>query len=152
MKYYPILLNIKDKLVAVIGGGEVALRKIKDLLDAEARIRVISPDMHEKILELADIHSNRMELVAREYKKGDLDGAGLAFSATNIGSVNKLVFEEAEDRNIFLNTVDDPPNCSFIIPSQVRRGDLILSLSTSGASPAMAARLRREIEKHTGQH
>ncbi len=146
MSYYPILLNIQDRLVAVIGGGEVALRKVKDLLEAGARMRIVSPQFHPEIESLAASHPGRIALVRRRYEPGDLAGTALAFSTTDSPGVNRAVFAEAEERGIFLNAVDDPPNCSFIVPSTTRKGGLIIAVSTGGASPAMAAKLRRRLE------
>jgi precorrin-2 dehydrogenase/sirohydrochlorin ferrochelatase len=148
MKLYPIFLNITNRKVVIIGGGEVALRKIRDLLKAGARISAISPVFHQDILKLSDEHGDNLELIEREYREGDLFDTSLAFSATDDPEINRRVFDEAEKKNIFINSADDPPNCSFIVPSSSQRGDLILALSTGGASPAMSARLRRELESH----
>jgi precorrin-2 dehydrogenase / sirohydrochlorin ferrochelatase len=145
MAYYPVLLDINDKPVTVIGGGEVALRKVADLCRAGARVRVIAPRIHEGIASRAADGTVRLE--TREYTEGDLEGAALVFSCTNDASVNARVYHEAQTRGIFINAVDDPPNCSFIVPSFTQKGDFLLAVSTSGASPAMAARLRRLIEK-----
>ncbi len=148
MKLYPIMVNMNGKSAVIIGGGEVAARKVSDLLEAGALVKVISPEFHDEIIKTADLYSDRVSLVKRKYVKNDLEGAFLVFSATNDSAVNAEVFREAEERGILINAVDDPPNCSFYVPSFVRKGDLLFALSTSGASPAMAARLRREIEKH----
>lgn len=146
MGLYPVLLNMEGKTAAVVGGGEVALRKINDLLEAGARVRVISPRMHERIEDLARSRPREVDLVRREYREGDLDGALLAFAAADDTAVNRRVFEEAGRRSIFVNAVDDPPNCTFYVPSFIRKGDLILAVSTGGASPAYAARVRRMLE------
>lgn len=148
MNLYPIMVNMDGKPVVIIGGGEVAARKVSDLIKTGALIKVISPEFNAEIIRSEQSYSNGVTLVKRKYKKGDLDGAMIVFSATNDPKVNEDVFREAEDRKILINAVDDPPNCSFYVPSFVKRGDLLLALSTGGASPAMAARLRREIEKH----
>ncbi len=148
MALYPLLMNLEDKFIVIIGGGEVAFRKVQDLCQAGAVVQVISPWMHPDLEKLAGEPGSRITLKKRKYKKGDLKGAMLVFSATNQPGVNRLVFREAKKRNTFINAVDDPPNCTFIVPSVERRGDLVLALSTSGSSPAMAARLRREIASH----
>lgn len=145
MKLYPVMVNMEGRLAVVVGGGEVAARKVADLLDSGAKVKVISPRFNEEILENKD--NSSLELLKREYEYGDLDGAALVFSATNDRSVNELVFMEAEGRNIFINAVDDPDNCSFYVPSFTRKGDFLFALSTAGASPAYAARIRRELEK-----
>jgi precorrin-2 dehydrogenase / sirohydrochlorin ferrochelatase len=144
MNYYPALLNLEERPVTVIGGGQVALRKVTDLCAAGARVRVVAPCVLEEIASLAA--DGAVVLEKREYRTGDLEGAALVFSCTNDQAVNALVFGEAQARGIFINAVDDPPNCSFIVPSFSQRGDFLLAVSTSGASPAMAARLRRMIE------
>jgi precorrin-2 dehydrogenase/sirohydrochlorin ferrochelatase len=147
MKLYPVLLNIEGALAVVVGGGEVALRKALDLLDAGARVRVVSPRLHPELVDAARANAERLVLVERAYRAGDLEGAALVFTATDSPDVNRSVFEEAGRRGIFINSADDPPNCSFYLPSFVRRGDFIMAVSTSGASPAYAARLRRALEK-----
>jgi len=147
MKLYPVLLNIEERLAVVVGGGEVALRKVLDLIDAGARVKVVSPRMHADLEEAARANAATLRLERREYRDGDLEGASLAFAATDSSAVNRAVFEEAGRRGIFINSADDPPNCSFYLPSSVRRGDFLMAVSTSGASPAYAARLRRSLEK-----
>lgn len=148
MKLYPIMINIEDRPVAIIGGGNVALRKALDLLEIGANVTVIAPEIHDGFNALVRDYGDRVSLVKREYVSGGLENYSLVFSATNSAEVNNAVYMEAYAKNIFINAVDDPPNCSFFIPSFIRRGDLILSLSTSGSSPAFAARLRRVLEKN----
>jgi len=148
MKLYPVMMNLDKRLAVIIGGGSVAARKAADLFEAGAVIKVISPDFDPEIMEMSRNYPDRVEIFQRVYKVGDLEGAVLVFSATDDPEVNGHVFREAEERNILINAVDDPPNCSFYVPSFVRKGDLIFSLSTCGASPAMAARLRRMMEAH----
>lgn len=141
------MINLEGRPAVVVGGGEVALRKVQDLLAAGAAVQVIAPELHTGIEEQAG-HEGRLTITKREYREGDLEGALLVFSATNSADVNRHVYAEAQNRNILINAVDDPPNCTFYIPSFVRRGSMLLTLSTSGTSPAMAARLRRELEQH----
>lgn len=148
MKLYPIMVNMSNKPAVIIGGGEVAARKVLDLLEAGAVVKVISPDFNDEILNAQKLYTDKLALSKRKYEKNDLEGAYIVFSATNDSAVNAEVFREAEERGILINAVDDPPNCSFYIPSFVRKGDLLFAISTAGASPAMAARLRREIEIH----
>ena len=148
MKLYPIFLNIENRHIVVIGGGEVALRKISDLLSRDACITAIAPDFHGEIHRLIDEYPDTLTLIQREYREGDLESAALVFSATDDTETNRRVYIEAERRNILINAVDDPPHCSFYIPSWMQRGELMLALSTGGASPAMSARLRRELEQH----
>jgi precorrin-2 dehydrogenase/sirohydrochlorin ferrochelatase len=148
MKLYPIMINIEGRPIAMIGGGKVALRKTRDLLETGAKVTVIAPEIHEGFNDLVNKYGDRVELVKDKYKSGSLENYSLVFSATNSTEVNNSVYNEAHAKNVFINAVDDPPNCSFFIPSFIRRGDLILSLSTSGSSPAFAARLRRVLEKN----
>ncbi len=143
MKYYPIFLNLRNKHSVIIGGGDVALRKVKDLLEAGAFVKIISPHFHE---ELQLLNNQNLQRIQREYREGDLKGAALVFSATDDPETNRRVFVEAEDRGIFINSVDDPEHCSFIVPSSFARGNLIVAISTSGASPALAAKIRRNLE------
>jgi len=148
MKLYPVMINMNGKLAVIIGGGEVAARKVSDLLEAGAVVKVISPEISREIIDASGSCSGRVALLKRKYINNDLEGAFLVFSATNDQAVNAEVFREAEEKKILINAVDDPTNCSFYVPSFVRKGDMLFALSTGGASPAMAARLRREIEKH----
>lgn len=148
MKYYPIMINIEGKPVTVIGAGDVAFRKIVDLLEQGACVTVIATEVGDAVMQLRENCSpERLVLKERPYREGDLAGASLVFSATNDGAVNEAVYREASDRSILINAVDDPPHCSFIVPSWFKRGDLVVSVSTGGASPSMAARIRRDLEK-----
>ena len=144
MRYYPVFLDIAAKPVVVIGGGEVALRKVEGLLDAGARVTVVSPELHPDLGTLAV--EGRVKHIAREYERGDLQGYVLAFVGTDDRSLNAIVAREGRERGVWVNAVDDPPNCDFIMPGIVRRGDLIVAVSTSGGSPAMARKMREEME------
>jgi precorrin-2 dehydrogenase/sirohydrochlorin ferrochelatase len=152
MKLYPIMINIEGRPVAMIGGGNVALRKTRDLLETGAKVTVIAPEIHDGFNQLVLEYGDRVELLKDKYKSGSLENYSLVFSATNSSEVNNSVYNEAHAKNVFINAVDDPPNCSFFIPSFIRRGDLILSLSTSGSSPAFAARLRRVLAGHVPEN
>ena len=152
MNLYPIMLNIEGRLVAVIGGGEVALRKIHDLVAAGARVRVVSPVINQGIYSLMEEQGAEFEIMERVYRQGDLSGAALVISATDDPDVNRMVYEEACSSNIFINAADDPPNCSFYVPAAVRKGELLVTISTGGASPAYASRLRRQIENVIPAH
>jgi precorrin-2 dehydrogenase/sirohydrochlorin ferrochelatase len=147
MKLYPVFANIENRLAVIVGGGDVAYRKLIDLLDSGAMIKIIAPDIHKDIKELQKLNSNSVEILQREYKQGDLNRAYIVFAATNNPIVNKSVYQDALENQIFMNSADDPVNCSFYVPSITRKGDLIIAVSTSGDSPAMAARLRRILEK-----
>ncbi len=140
---------MEDKFVVVIGGGKVAERKILTLLDKGAKIKVISPELTPKLRELAELKHIIWE--NREYQKGDLKGAFLVIGATNNPLVQEQVFQEAEELGIPCNVVDKPEFCSFIVPSTIQRGDLTIAISTSGASPAVARRIRETLEEIFGQ-
>jgi precorrin-2 dehydrogenase/sirohydrochlorin ferrochelatase len=141
--FYPVFLNLKGKRVVVIGGGEVADRKIQSLMDTGASILVVSPEVTSGIASLFE--QKRIHLFNRHYVAGDCAGAALVFSATGDAEISRAVYEEATALGIFINTADQPAQCSFIMPAVVRRGDIGVAISTSGTSPALAARLRRKI-------
>jgi precorrin-2 dehydrogenase/sirohydrochlorin ferrochelatase len=148
MKLYPIFLNVENKLAVIIGGGEVAYRKLNDLFDSGAKIKVIAPVIHKDIIDLQTKNPGSIKIVQRGYRYGDIKGAYIVFAASDNPEINKAIFLEAEKKRIPVNSADDPANCSFIVPSMARKGDFILAVSTSGDSPAMAARLRRSLEKN----
>ncbi|MBI5642351.1 MAG: bifunctional precorrin-2 dehydrogenase/sirohydrochlorin ferrochelatase [Deltaproteobacteria bacterium] len=148
MRYYPVFADIKDKPCKVIGGGKVAERKVEGLLKAGASVTVISPRISKTLDSLAKKGS--ISLIKRRYREGDLTGVFLAVSASDSESVNKTVYNEALRAGILINTVDDPERCSFIVPSVVDRGSLIIAISTSGKSPALARKLREGLEKTIG--
>ena len=142
--YYPVYLNLRGRRCVIIGGGKVAEGKIARLLDSGARICVVSPDATPGIRQFVADGSVQWE--ARKYRDGDLDGAFIAIAATNVREVNRRIFEEANERGVMLNAVDDPPNCSFIAPSIVQRGPVTLAISTGGVSPALARKLRESLQ------
>lgn len=126
----------------------MAERKVAGLLEAGARVKVIAPEVTEGLSRLAE--EGRIELELRPYRRGDLRGAFLVIAATDDPKVQEEVFAEAEEERIFCNVVDRPALCSFIVPSVVKRGRLQLAISTSGASPALARRLREQLEEQFG--
>lgn len=142
--YYPIYLDLTGKRCVVIGGGEVAERKVQGLTESDANVTVISPEATEYIRRSSEAGSLAWE--PREYREGDLTGAFLAIAATDRGSVNEAIAAEATKEKVVLNVVDDPPLCTFIAPSVVRRGVVTLAVSTGGASPALARKLRESLE------
>ncbi len=146
MHLYPIMLNLKDKTVVVIGGGNVASRKVEDLVNTGAIINIVSPVFNDRIDELAKINPNTIKLIKRNYRKEDLHGSSLVFSTSSDPETNKKIYEHCVVKNILLNAADDPGNCSFYIPSCFKKDDLIVAVSTTGASPAFASKLRKDIE------
>ncbi len=147
--YYPVFLNLRVKKCTVVGGGEVALRKVKTILDSGADITVISPIFHPRFSELAGRKS--VHLVERAYRTGDLKGAAVVIAATDSGRTNRKVAGDARKRKAFVNVVDDPASSDFILPSLFRKGGLIVAVSTGGASPALARRIRMDLERTFGE-
>jgi precorrin-2 dehydrogenase/sirohydrochlorin ferrochelatase len=144
MRYYPVFLDIAGKPVVVIGGGEVALRKVEVLLNAGAEVTLVSPSLHPGLEPL--VAAGKVNHIARPYQPGDVEGYALAFVGTDDRSANEAVAREGKERGVWVNAVDDPPNCDFIMPGVVSRGGLIIAVSTSGGSPAMARKMREELE------
>ncbi|HDL86321.1 MAG TPA: bifunctional precorrin-2 dehydrogenase/sirohydrochlorin ferrochelatase [Candidatus Acetothermia bacterium] len=149
MKSYPIfLVKLQDKCCILVGGGDVAERKVHSLLEVEARVTVISPSLTVGLQQL--VEEGRVELVLREYQRGDLAEAFLVIGATDDADTNEQVWQEAVERGLLVNIVDDLARCNFIVPSLVRRGNLCLAISTGGKSPALAKRLRERLEAEFG--
>jgi siroheme synthase-like protein len=148
MTLFPMFVKLEGKLVVVVGGGEIAAGKIDGLLRAGARIHVVAPEVVPAFVE--PIRGRKVEWIPRKFEARDLDGATLAIAATSGHGVNAAVFREAEARGIFCNAVDDIENCHFYYGSIVQRGDLQIAISTNGKSPALAQRLRQELEKQFG--
>lgn len=126
----------------------MAQRKVEGLVEGQASVTVISPSTTKVLDALAA--QGLIRIIRREYRQGDLEGAFLVISATDNEGINKAVFAEAQKKGILINVVDQPELCNFIVPSMVRRGDLVISISTSGKCPALARRVRKEIEKQYG--
>jgi len=143
MDLFPIFLKIAAHPCIVIGAGHLAESKIESLRAAHARVTVIAPQGTKRIAELAA--EGEIEWHRREYASGDLTGNFLVIAATNVPAVNRAVHHEATGKNILCNAVDDPPFCDFYFPSVVRRGDLQIAISTAGASPALAQKIRKDI-------
>jgi precorrin-2 dehydrogenase / sirohydrochlorin ferrochelatase len=141
---YPIFLNLSGRRCVVVGGGEVASRKARKLLQARAEVVVISPEI------TPELESVAVEVHRRPYKEGDLDDAYLAFAATDSREVNAAVAREAKERGILLNVADRPSEGDFALPSTLRRGRLQVAVSTGGASPALARGIKDELEESFG--
>lgn len=143
---YPItLIGLEEARCVVVGGGQVAARKVAALRQAGARPQVISPFVCEALQRQAE--ADEIELIQRGYQPGDLEGARLVIAATDDPATNKAVWQEAQARGSLVNVVDDPPHCNFYVPATVRRGALTLSISTAGNSPALARRIRQALEQ-----
>ncbi len=147
--YFPVCLDIRERRCIVVGGGRVAERKAKGLLEHGGLVRVISPDITPDLNRLKE--EGRLKWLNRDYQDGDLAEAFLVIAATDDTSVQARVFAEAEMRRIMVNVADVPKWCNFILPATARRGDLAISVSTGGKSPALAKRLRQELEDQFGE-
>lgn len=149
MELYPVNLDLADKPCAVIGGGKVARRKVDGLLRAGARVTVISPEIVSAIAALAEI--KKIFYWPRSYEPGDLRGFFLVICAANRQEVNLKAAVEAKQCGALVNVVDGSDRSDFFVPAQVRRGDLLLTVSTGGRSPALAGQVRRSLEATYGE-
>jgi precorrin-2 dehydrogenase/sirohydrochlorin ferrochelatase len=149
MRYYPINLDIKNRNVLVVGGGGVGSRKVKTLLSCGARVTVVSREVSAQLQALAA--SGEIRLEQRSYQSDDLDGMFLVIGATNDEKLNRQISRDAEQLNTLCNIADRPEVCNFILPSIVHRDDLVITISTSGKSPALAKKLRKDLEKQFGE-
>ena len=143
MGYYPMCLDMAGRPCLVVGGGPVAERKVVGLLQAGARLTVVSPAVTPQLDDWG--REGRIRLVRRGYESSDLAGQSLAFVATDDGVVNVDVARDARAAGLLINTADDPAHCDFILPAVLRRGELTVTVSTGGASPALARMLRDEL-------
>jgi len=146
--FYPVFLNLRGRRAVVIGGGAVAEQKVLGLLGAGAHVTVVSPETTPRLAELAAVGG--IDLRRRAYRSGDLAGAWLAVAGTDDRASNARVWAEAEREGVLLNAVDDLDHCSFIAPAIHREGDITVAVSTSGKSPALAARLRQRMARLIG--
>ena len=142
---YPVNLVLDGRRCLVVGGGKIALRKVEGLLSCGARVRVVAPHITPELRMLTDVMFDE-----RPWRPDDLAGVWLVIAATDDPAVNGAVFQAGERAGIWVNGADDPANCSFTLPSVVRRGDLQIAVSTSGRSPALASWLRRRLEGEIG--
>jgi len=149
MSLFPMFAKLQGRTVVVVGGGPIAEGKISGLFGAGANVRVVAPEATLQIAEWAI--GGRLVWHARKFLPSDLDGASLAIAATSAPGVNRAVFQECEARGIFCNAVDDIENCHFYYGAVVQRGDLQIAISTNGKSPALAQRIRQEIEVTYGE-
>src|ERR671924_1010964 len=147
--FYIACLRLTGRRCVVVGGGDVGLEKVEGLLACDARVVLVAPTAVPELEELAAEGS--IEWLRREYRSGDLEGTFVAIAATDDTDVNIRVFEDAERRAMLVNVVDVPPLCSFILPAIVRQGPLAIAISTAGASPALAKRIRAEIAAAYGE-
>jgi uroporphyrin-III C-methyltransferase / precorrin-2 dehydrogenase / sirohydrochlorin ferrochelatase len=144
MSLFPMFVKLQGRRVLVVGGGSIAASKIPGLLQARAHVRVLAPQVNVQIADW--VRAGEIDWAAKEFEISDLQGAHLVIAATSLAQVNAAVFQAAEARGIFCNAVDDIENCHFYYGSIVQRGDLQIAISTNGKSPALAQRLRKELE------
>jgi precorrin-2 dehydrogenase/sirohydrochlorin ferrochelatase len=149
MKYYPVYLDLRDRPCVVIGGGTVAERKALALLEAGAEVTIISPALTPKLAELSD--TGKITHLQKQYEEKDLSGEFLVIAATPSAEVNTLVAAACRKKRMLVNVAVPPEANSFIVPSVVERGDLLIAISTSGASPALAKKIKQDIEQRYGK-
>jgi precorrin-2 dehydrogenase/sirohydrochlorin ferrochelatase len=149
MRYFPVQLDICNRCCLVVGGGGVGTRKVTSLLACGARVTVVSPAASEALRGLAD--RGQIALRLREYVSADLDGMFLVIGATDDETLNRRISADAERARLLCNIADRPEKCNFILPAIVQRGDLVLTVSTSGKSPALAKKLRQDLERQFGE-
>jgi precorrin-2 dehydrogenase / sirohydrochlorin ferrochelatase len=145
---FPMFLKLTGRRCVVVGAGQLGESKIASLLDAGAEVMVIAPQATSRVQDLAA--QGKLRWLNRPFAAGDLDAAFLAVAATASPEIDETIFRECQRRGVLCNTVDDPPHCDFFYGAVVRRGLLQIAISTGGASPALAARLRRELEQQFG--
>jgi len=149
--YYPVFLDLADRPCLVVGGGPVAEGKVAGLLAAGARVTVVSPTVTARLAGWAA--EGRLVHLAREYRPGDVDGRRLALVATDDVAVTRAVVADGRARSVWVNAADEPARCDFILPAVIRRGRLVVAVSTGGASPAAARAIREELEGYlTEEH
>jgi precorrin-2 dehydrogenase / sirohydrochlorin ferrochelatase len=147
--FYIACLKLTGRRCVVVGGGEIGLEKVEGLLACDGRVVLIAPEAEDELQRLAAEGS--IEWIRREYRPGDLEATFIAIAATNDTDVNIRVYQDAEARAMLVNVVDVPPLCNFILPAIVRTGPLAIAISTAGASPALAKRIKSEIAEVYGE-
>lgn len=148
MGYYPVFLEMKQRRCVVIGGGTVAERRVEGLVAARAGVTVISPAITERLARLHE--QGAIRHLAREHRPGDLTGCELAFVAMDDPELNAAACREARSRFVWVNSADDPAQCDFILPAVLRRGGLVVTVSTGGESPAVTRAIREELDEYIG--
>ena len=149
MRYYPVHLDIENRNCLVVGGGGVGTRKVITLINCGAVVTVVSPVVSQELLELAS--SRAIKLKERSYQSADLEGIFLVIGATSDEKLNRQISNDADRLNTLCNIADRPEVCNFILPSIVQRSDLVITISTSGKSPALAKKLRKKLESQFGE-
>ncbi len=145
---YPVNLLVRGRRCVVVGAGRIAARKIEALLAAGADVHVVAPKLGDEVD--AWRATGRVTVTEREFEPADLDGAWLTTTATDEPDVNRAVFEAGQARRVWVNSADDPANCSFTLMSVVRQGDVVVTVGTGGRSPALAAWLKERLQAELG--
>lgn len=141
---YPVNLVVADRPCLVVGGGRVAVTKVRGLVEAGARVTVVAPEIDPRIIEAG------VDVERRPYRQGEVAGYRLVVAATGDPSVNQQVYDDGEAAGVWVNSADDPERCSFILPARIRQGRLTVTVSTGGHSPAVAAWLRERLSAELG--
>ena len=147
--FYIACLKLTNRRCVVVGGGDIGLEKVEGLLACDGDVTLIAPEAIEPLQELA--REGSIDWIRRPYREGDLEATFIAIAATDDTDVNIKVFEDAEKRAMLVNIVDVPPLCNFILPAIVRTGPLAIAISTAGASPALAKRIKHQIAQEYGE-
>ena len=145
MSFFPALLKLDNKRVLIVGGGEIASFKLEKLLDFTKNITIVAPQISSKTKELIDRYN--LKYINREYKKGDIDNYFIVVVAVDSLDIQKEIYNEATQKGVLCNSVDSVEYCDFIFPSIIKRDDLIIAISTSGASPSVAKYLKQKIDR-----
>jgi len=148
VKYYPLFLNIADRRCVVVGGGDVAERKVERLLDFGAKVIVVGKELTPALESMKK--EAKINHIDADYDKAVIDGAFLVIGATDRDEVNARISQDGREMGILVNIVDDPNKCDFVLPSVLKRGDLLIAISTGGKSPALAKKLREDMEQRFG--
>lgn len=143
MGYFPFFTDVSKLHGVIIGGGNIAAEKVMRLISFDAKLTLIAPYICAEIME----YEKQIEIIKSNYESSFLDSADYVIAATDVTELNERIYEDSKERNLLINVVDVPDKCDFIFPSVVQRGKLVVGVSTSGAGPQVAIRLRKEIEK-----
>ena len=144
MRYYPAFLDLRGASCLVVGGGQVGERKVKTLLECGAVVHLVSPELTPFLEE--EVRQGRVRVAGPDFSPAHLEGMFLVIGATNDPEINRRISAEARSRNLLCNLVDRPQECNFIVPSTISRGDLTIAVSTGGRSPALAKKIREDLE------
>lgn len=145
---YPVTLDVTDKKCTIIGGGQVAARKVSTLLQARARVSLVSPELCPQLQQLES--EGHLDWLPRSFREEDLPGSWLVIAATDDRAVNSRIAHYCQEHHILVNVVDSPEESSFVVNAFLRRGDLLLAVSTNGQNPVLAQKIRAELENYYG--